>query len=72
VTGSGTTNNGGNLTVTFTGSAAFTSGTSYQCTATLLSNQTGNQSPGISSMTSTGFALKGANNTAYSFVCVGN
>jgi len=72
VTGSATTNNGGNATVTFTGSAAFTNGTSYQCTVTAQANATSNTAPAINTPTSTGFALKGANSTAYGFVCVGN
>jgi hypothetical protein len=72
VTGSGTTNGSGNLTVTFTGSAIFTSGTSYQCTTTAQASQTSNVAPTITSPTSTGFTLKGANSTPYGFVCVGN
>jgi hypothetical protein len=71
VTGSGNTNNQGNLTVTFTGSAVFTSGTSYQCTATAQSNASSNTAPAISSPTATGFTLKGLANTTYGFVCVG-
>jgi hypothetical protein len=71
VTGSGTTNGSGNLTVTFTGSAIFSSGTSYQCTATAQASQPANTAPTITSPTSTGFTLKGANSTPYAFVCVG-
>jgi len=70
VSGSATTNNGGNVTVTFTGSAIFTSGTSYQCTATAQGNTA--TAAAISSPTGTGFTLKGASSTAYGFVCVGN
>jgi hypothetical protein len=72
VTGTATTNGSGNATVTFTGSAAFTGGTSYQCTATAQASQTSNTAPTITSPLGTGFTLKGANNTAYGFVCVGN
>jgi len=70
VTGSATTNNGGNATVTFTGSAAFTSGTSYQCTATAQGNTA--TAAAINSPLNTGFTLRGAASTTYGFVCVGN
>jgi hypothetical protein len=72
VTGSGTTNGSGNLTVAFAGSATFTSGTSYQCTATAQASMPSGTAPTITSPTSTGFTLKGANSTTYGFVCVGN
>jgi hypothetical protein len=72
VIGSGTTNGSGNLSVTFSGSAAFTSGTSYECTATAQASQPPTTGTTIATATSTGFTLKGANNTAYSFVCVGS
>jgi hypothetical protein len=72
VTGSVTTNGSGNATVTFAGSAVFTSGTSYQCTATAQASQAASTAPTTTSPTSTGFTLKGANSTPYAFVCVGN
>jgi hypothetical protein len=71
VTGSGSTNGSGNLTVTLSGSAVFASGTSYQCTATAVSNASSSTAPAISSPTATGFTLKGLANTTYGFVCVG-
>jgi hypothetical protein len=72
VIGSGTTNAGGNLTVTFAGSAVFTSASSYQCAATTVANAASTTAPAISSPTTTGFTLKGANSTTYSYICVGN
>ena len=72
VFGSGTTNGPGNLTVTLTGSAAFTSGTSYVCTASYQSNAGGTLSPVISSPTATGFTIKGDASKTVVFICVGN
>jgi hypothetical protein len=72
VIGSGTTNGSGNLTVTLSGSATFTSGTSYQCSATAVSNASSTTAPAIATPTSTGFTLKGAASTTYGFICIGN
>ena len=74
VEGTVATNNGGNGSVTFTGSAVFTSGTSYVCTLTAESNG-GAASNGtfISGKTSTGFTFKSTlNSTTFDYVCVGN
>jgi hypothetical protein len=72
VIGSGTTSPGGSLTVTFTGSAAYSSATSYQCTASYDGSATGTASPAITSPTTTGFTLKADANANVKFVCVGN
>jgi hypothetical protein len=72
VLGSGTTAASGNLTVTLTGSAAFTSGTSYQCTVSYKTGGAGTLSPTITSPTGTGFTLKADASKAVGFMCVGN
>jgi hypothetical protein len=72
VFGSGTTNPGGNLNVTLTGSAAFTSGSSYQCTATYVSNTTGTAPVAINAPSATGFTIKGDSSKTIGFICVGN
>ena len=69
VTGSVTTNGGGNATVSLAGSAVFASGTSYVCTATAQANSASAVS--VRNMTATGFDLRGAGTTLYGFVCVG-
>jgi len=70
VSGSVTTNNGaGNAAVTLTGAAAFTSGTSYVCTATGQAN--GAAAAAVTSQTATGFNIRGTANTSYAFICVG-
>jgi hypothetical protein len=67
-------NGGGNGSVTFTGSAAFSSATSYVCTLTAESNGTAATSGTfISSKTSTGFAFKSTlSSTTFDYLCVGN
>jgi len=72
VVGSGATNPGGNLNVSLTGSAAFTSGTSYWCIATYQGNSTGTASPSIHAATATGFTIKADGSKTLSFICVGN
>jgi hypothetical protein len=72
VTGTATTNAAGNATVTLTGSATFTSGTSYVCTTSAEAPAASPTAPAISGKTATGFTIKGAGSTTYSFVCVGN
>jgi hypothetical protein len=68
VTGSVTTNNGGNLTVSLSGTAAFASA-GYVCTATPQANGAG--AAQITNQTNTSFVLRGSNNTAYGFICIG-
>jgi len=69
VSGSVATNGGGNATVTLTGAAAFTSGTSYVCTATGQANGAG--AAAITSQTATAFNIRGTGSTSYAFICVG-
>jgi Collagen triple helix repeat (20 copies) len=74
VEGTAATNGGGNGSVTFTGSAAFTSGTSYVCTLTAENN--GSPAPigtFIAGKTGTGFTFKSTlTGTTFDYVCVGN
>jgi hypothetical protein len=72
VIGSGTLPSNGNLTVTLSGSAMFTSSTSYQCTATYGTGGTGTAALTITSPSSTGFTIKGDNNAAVKWICIGN
>jgi FtsH-binding integral membrane protein len=72
VFGTGSTNPGGVLNVTFTGSAAFTSGTSYQCTASYQANAVGTDPVAIGAASATGFTVKGDASKSISFICVGN
>jgi hypothetical protein len=67
-------NGSGNGSVTFTGSAAFTSGTSYVCTLTAESNgPAATNGTFIASKTSTAFTFKSTlNSTTFDYVCVGN
>src|SRR5262249_11058694 len=74
VEGTANTNNGGYATVTFTGAAAFTSGTSYVCTVTAENNgspaASGTQ---ISSKNGGGFTFKSTlTSTTFDYVCIGN
>ena len=74
VEGTVTTNNGGNGTVAFTGSAAFTGATSYVCTLTAENNgspaASGTQ---IASKTNAGFTFKSTlNSTTFDYICIGN
>jgi hypothetical protein len=71
VIGSGTTNPGGNLAVTLTGSAAFSSATSYQCTMSY-QTATGTKSPAFNSPTATSFTIKADASVGVDFVCIGN
>jgi FtsH-binding integral membrane protein len=72
VFGTGATNPGGVLTVTLTGSAAFTSGSSYQCTGTYQANAAGTAPLAINTTSATGFTMKGDSSKTVSFICVGN
>jgi hypothetical protein len=72
VIGSGSTNPGGVLNVTLAGSAAFTNGTSYQCTAMYQANAAGTAPLAFHGATATGFMFKGDSSTTVSFICVGN
>jgi hypothetical protein len=58
--------------VTLTGSAAFSSGTSYQCTVSYQASAAGTLAPTITSPTATGFTLKADASKAVGFICVGN
>jgi hypothetical protein len=74
VEGTVLTNNGGNGSVTFAGTAAFTNGTSYVCTLTAENNgspaSSGTQ---ISSKTGTALTFKSTlTSTTFDYVCVGN
>jgi hypothetical protein len=72
VTGSGTANNG-NLGVSLTGAAAFTSATSYVCTASYATSQaqTGADLT-VAIQNGTSFTVKGVANAAVQYVCVGS
>jgi hypothetical protein len=70
VIGSGTTNASGNLSVTLSGSAAFT-GTSYQCTAMYSASAAGTAALAISGKTSTSFTIKGDASKGVDFICIG-
>jgi hypothetical protein len=74
VEGTVTNNGSGNGSVTFTGSAAFASATSYVCTLTAESNGTAaTNGTFISGKTSTGFTFKSTlNSTTFDYVCVGS
>jgi len=74
VEGTAATNNGGNGSVTFSGSATFTSGTSYVCTVTAESNgPAASNGTFIAGKTSTGFSFKSTlGSTTFDYVCVGN
>jgi hypothetical protein len=72
VTGSGTTNGSGNLGVTLAGSAAFTSATSYVCTASYAKSQAGSSAPTVTMTNGTSFTVKGDSSSALQYVCVGN
>jgi hypothetical protein len=72
VIGSGTTATSGNLSVALTGSAQFTSGTSYSCTGSYQTGQPGTKAITFTSQASTGFTLKGDASSAVQFICVGN
>lgn len=69
--GQATADNGGNASVTLSGSAAFTSGTSYQCTAAYTASA-GTAAPSITTKTATGFAIKTDKAATVQFICVGN
>ena len=74
VEGTVATNAGGNASVTFTGSAAFTSGTSYVCTLTPESNGSpASDGSFVSGKSSTGFTFKSTlNSTTFDYICIGN
>jgi hypothetical protein len=74
VEGTTATNGGGNGSVTFTGSAAFTSATSYVCTLTAESNgAVASSGTFVAGKTSTGFTFKGTlSSTTFDYVCIGN
>ena len=74
VEGTAATNVSGNGSVTFTGSAAFTSGTSYVCTLTAESGgPAATNGTFIATKTNTGFTFKSTlNSTTFDYVCVGN
>jgi hypothetical protein len=72
VIGSATTNGSGNATVTFTGSALFTSATSYRCSLTPEGSGAITQVAVVNGPLTNGFTIKGANSTTYDFICVGN
>jgi hypothetical protein len=72
VIGSGTTNASGNLLVALSGSAQFTSGTSYACTGSYQTGQTGVAAITFTSQASTSFTLKADANKAVQFICIGN
>jgi hypothetical protein len=72
VIGSGTTSVTGSLAVTLSGSAAFSSGTSYQCTVVYDASAAGTLSPAISGPAATGFTIKADPSASVGFVCVGN
>jgi hypothetical protein len=62
----------GNGSVTLVAPAAFTSATSYECTAAYTGGQTGTLVPTITSKTATGFTIKGDNSATLQFICTGN
>ena len=70
--GSGTTNASGNVAVTLSGSATFTSGTTYQCSASYIASSPGSAAIATASKSSTGFTLKGDASKEVQFICVGN
>jgi hypothetical protein len=74
VEGTAATNGGGNGSVTFTGSAAFTSATSYVCTLTAESNgAAASNGTFVAGKTSTGFTFKSTlSSTTFDYVCIGN
>jgi hypothetical protein len=72
VIGTVVTNAAGNGSVTFTGSAVFSSATSYQCSVTALASASSATAAAISTPVSNGFTVKGANSTTYGYICVGN
>ncbi len=74
VEGTTTTNGPGNGSVTFTGSAAFGSATSYVCTLTAESNGTASSNGTfISGKTSTGFTFKSTlGSTTFDYICIGS
>jgi len=74
VEGTATTNGSGNGSVTFTGSAVFTSATSFVCTLTAESGgPAAANGTFIASKTSTGFTFKSTlNSSTFDYLCVGN
>jgi FtsH-binding integral membrane protein len=70
--GSGATNPGGVLNITFTGSAAFTSSTSFWCVATYQSNAAGTASPAVAASSGTAVTIKADSSKTLNFICVGN
>jgi hypothetical protein len=74
VEGTAATNVSGNGSVTFTGSAAFTSATSYVCILTAESTgPSATNGTFIATKTNTGFTFKSTlNSTTYDYICVGN
>ena len=70
VEGNATTNSSpGTVGVTLTGSAAFTSSTSYSCTVTASAN---NVTGSVTITSGSAFTISGAVNSEYYYICVGN
>jgi hypothetical protein len=72
VIGSGSTSAGGSLGVVLTGSAVFSSATSYQCNATYATSGAGTKALTVLHTDGANFTIKGDNSVAVQFVCVGN
>ena len=58
--------------MTLSGSATFSSGTSYQCTAMYEASSAGTTAPAISGKTATSFTIKGDGSKTIAFICIGN
>jgi hypothetical protein len=72
VIGTAVTNGGGNGSVGFTGSAVFSSASSYRCPLTPEGTTALKDVPVVNTPTASGFAFKGTASTTYDFICVGN
>jgi hypothetical protein len=75
VVGTAVTNTSGNGSVTFAGSAVYTSATSYECTLTPESTGASPTTDAwfIASKTTTGFTFKASyNSTTFDYICIGN
>jgi hypothetical protein len=62
----------GILTVTLTGSATFSSASSYACTAGYVTGQLGTTALTITSQLANSFTIKGDKNAGVQFICVGS